>query len=141
MVHQLETETADAGENAGAGRIPAGFCTLTCPVYKWAQLHETILKAYPVDARHEYEQWKLLPPGTARYHGVGGQAKARFYENIKKTKEILKLSLEPPIGSLGLFCHSLGPFWDSLGLLHSINQNGRLVDTVEEPQGVPEWTQ
>ena len=34
MVHQLEAETADQGENAGAGRIPAGVCTLTCPVYK-----------------------------------------------------------------------------------------------------------
>jgi hypothetical protein len=38
MVHQKEAETADAGENGGAGRIPAGFCTLTCPVYKWHQL-------------------------------------------------------------------------------------------------------
>ena len=37
MVHQIEAETADLGENAGAGRIPAGFCTLTCPVYKWRQ--------------------------------------------------------------------------------------------------------
>ena len=37
MVHQIEAETADAGENGGAGRIPAGFCTLTCPVYKWHQ--------------------------------------------------------------------------------------------------------
>ena len=27
MVYQIESETADIGENAGAGRIPAGFCT------------------------------------------------------------------------------------------------------------------
>ena len=46
LVHQLEAETADANENAGAGRIPAGFCTLTCSVYKWHQLHETLLKSY-----------------------------------------------------------------------------------------------
>ena len=45
MVDQIETETADSGENGGAGRLPAGFCTLTCPVYKWEQLHTTILKS------------------------------------------------------------------------------------------------
>ena len=43
MVHQVEAETADLGANGGAGRIPSGFCTLTCSVYKWAQLHETLL--------------------------------------------------------------------------------------------------
>ena len=47
MVHQIEAETADLGLNGGAGIIPAGFCTLTCPVYKWAQLHHTVLKSYP----------------------------------------------------------------------------------------------
>ena len=46
MVDQKETETADNDENDGAGRLPAGFCTLTCPVYKWAQLHTTLLKSY-----------------------------------------------------------------------------------------------
>ena len=35
MVNQIEAETADQKENAAQGRIPAGFCTLTCPVYKW----------------------------------------------------------------------------------------------------------
>ena len=30
MVDQKETETADFGENDGTGRLPAGFCTLTC---------------------------------------------------------------------------------------------------------------
>jgi len=29
MVQQIEAETADNDENAGAGRVPAGFCTLT----------------------------------------------------------------------------------------------------------------
>ena len=72
MVHQVEAETADLGMNGGAGRIPSGFCTLTCSVYKWAQLHETLLKAYPSGAaenpecREHYTQWKLLPPGSAR---------------------------------------------------------------------------
>jgi hypothetical protein len=69
MVHQIETETADNGENAGAGRIPAGFSTLTCAVYKWEQLHTTILKSYPpgsasdMHAREYYEQWRSLPEG------------------------------------------------------------------------------
>ena len=47
MVHQLEAETADAGESAGGGRIPAGFCMLTCAVYKWKQLFDSVLKSYP----------------------------------------------------------------------------------------------
>ena len=38
MVNQIEAETADQSENAGQGRIPGGFCTLTCPVHKWEQL-------------------------------------------------------------------------------------------------------
>ena len=72
MVHQIEAETADTGMNGGAGRIPSGFCTLTCSVYKWAQLHATLLKAYPSgDAddpacREHYTQWESLPPGSAR---------------------------------------------------------------------------
>ena len=44
MVHQVETETSDIGENAGAGRISAGFCTLACAIYQWEQLHATMLK-------------------------------------------------------------------------------------------------
>ena len=75
MVHQIEAETADMGMNDGAGRIPSGFCTLTCAVYKWAQLHETVLKAYPSGDsdspanREYYTQWKTLPqalPGRPR---------------------------------------------------------------------------
>ena len=50
MVHQIEAETYDLGMNGGARRIPAGVCTLTCAVYKWAQLHETALKAHPFRA-------------------------------------------------------------------------------------------
>ena len=72
MVHQVEAETADLGMNGGAGRIPSGFCTLTCAVYKWAQLHETVLRSYPSGPsdnptyREYYTQWKALPPGPAR---------------------------------------------------------------------------
>ena len=51
MMHQVEADTADLGVNGGAGRIPAGFCTLTCAVYKWAQLHETVLRSYPSGPR------------------------------------------------------------------------------------------
>ena len=75
MVHQIETETADNGEHAGAGRIPAGFSTMTCAVYKWEQLHTTILKSYPpgsasdtasdTHTREYYEQWRSLPEGSS----------------------------------------------------------------------------
>ena len=68
MVHQIEAETADAGENGGAGRIPAGFCTLTCPVYKWEQLHELVLRTYDSNDP-EYEQltkWRAMPRGEER---------------------------------------------------------------------------
>ncbi len=76
MVHQIEAESADFGMNGGAGRIPSGFCTLTCPVYKWAQLHETVLKAYPSGdsanpaCKEYYTQWKTLSPGPARETGM-----------------------------------------------------------------------
>ena len=50
MVDQVEAETAGAHDNH-AGRLPAGFCTLTCPVYKWAQLHSTILMSYSPEQR------------------------------------------------------------------------------------------
>ena len=72
MVHQIEAETADVGMNKGAGRIPSGFCTLTCSVYKWAQLHETVLKGYPSgdssspECREYYTKWKELPEGPDR---------------------------------------------------------------------------
>ena len=72
MVHQIEAETADLGYNNGAGIIPAGFCTLTCLVYKWEQLFHTVLKAYPSGdpkdpaAREYYLRWQDLPPGSAK---------------------------------------------------------------------------
>ena len=87
MVHQIETETADNGENAGAGRIPAGFSTMTCAVYKWEQLHTTILKSLPpgsasdatgnLHTREYYEHWRSLPKDTsAREEAM----KKAFYE-------------------------------------------------------------
>ena len=42
---RLEARPACAtsfGMNGGAGRIPSGFCTLTCSVHKWSQLHGTL---------------------------------------------------------------------------------------------------
>ena len=75
MVHQIETETADNGENAGAGRIPAGFSTMACAVYKWEQLLTTILKSHPPSSasvgsgdahtREYYERWRSLPEGSS----------------------------------------------------------------------------
>ena len=83
MVHHVETETADNGENAGAGRIPAGFCTLTCAIYKWEQLHSTILKSYPpgsaseICAREHYQQWRALPHGSTEKEQA---MKAAYYQ-------------------------------------------------------------
>ena len=72
MVNQIEAETADHFENGGQGRIPGGFCTLTCPVYKWEQLFDVVLKSYPSGAADDlgsfeyYAQWKSLPLGPER---------------------------------------------------------------------------
>ena len=50
----------------------AVFCTLTCPVYKWRQLFDTVLKSYPRGDPEdpqcaEYDQlWEQQPPGFAR---------------------------------------------------------------------------
>ena len=82
MVHQIEAETADLGENAGVGRIPAGFGTLTCPVFKWRQLHDTLLKSYPSGnasdpkAREYYQQWYPLSSGPEKEMAT----KKGFYE-------------------------------------------------------------
>ena len=44
---------------------------MTCAVYKWEQLHTTILKSYPpgsasdTHAREYNEQWRSLPEGSA----------------------------------------------------------------------------
>ena len=70
-MHQTETETEDNGGNGGAGRIPAGFSTLACAVYKWAQLNTPTLKSHPPSsasdehAREYYEQWRSLPAGSS----------------------------------------------------------------------------
>ena len=72
MVNQIEAETADQDEHGGQGRIPGAFCTLTCPVYKWEQLFDVVLKSYPKgasedpDAFEYYTQWKSLPFGPER---------------------------------------------------------------------------
>ena len=72
MVNQIEAEIADQNENGGQGRIPGGFCTLTCPVYKWEQLFDVVLKSYPSGASDDpdafgfYTQWKSLPLGPER---------------------------------------------------------------------------
>ena len=72
MVNQIEAETADQQENGGQGRIPGAFCTLTCPVYKWEQLFDVLLKSYASgsaenpDACEYYTQWKSLPLGPER---------------------------------------------------------------------------
>ena len=58
------------------------YCPLTCPVYKWTQLHETILKSYPSGSiedrrsRDYYQQWEHVPPGSARDAAM----KNTFYE-------------------------------------------------------------
>ena len=72
MVNQIEAETADQQENGGQGRIPGGFCTLTCPVYKWEQLFDMALKSYPSGSSEEptfsdhYTSWKGMPIGAPR---------------------------------------------------------------------------
>ena len=72
MVNQIEAETADQKENGGQGRIPGGFCTLTCPVYKWEQLFDLALKSYPSGAPDDPNssefctQWKTMPCGADR---------------------------------------------------------------------------
>jgi hypothetical protein len=58
--------------NGGAGRIRSGFCTLACLVYKWVQLHETVLISYPSGPsdnpafREYYTKWQDKSPGSAR---------------------------------------------------------------------------
>ena len=63
MVHQLEAESADRGENAGEGRIPAAFCTLTSAVYKWEQLHTILRRCSAVGEDQPFDSWKELDVG------------------------------------------------------------------------------
>ena len=78
MVDQIEHETADLGENHGAGRLPAAFCTLTCQIFKWEQLYQTILKSYHRGAE-EYKAWEDLRSQKA---GPAREAKMKqlFYK-------------------------------------------------------------
>ena len=96
MVHQVEAETADLGMNGGAGRIPSGFCTLTCAVYKWAQLHETGSKSYPSgpsdnpEFREYYTKWQAESPGSARESAM----KKAYYESVSYTHLTLPTNRE-----------------------------------------------
>ena len=89
MVDQKEAETADLDENDGAGRLPAGFCTLTCPVYKWDQLHSTILKSYPKQEQGQFRTWEEEEDPTAR--------------EVKKKECFYKLAVGNP-GVVSWYC-------------------------------------
>lgn len=58
MVDQKEAETVEEYETLGRGRLPAAFCTLTCAVYKWSQLHEVLLRSYPKAERLRFQDWR-----------------------------------------------------------------------------------
>jgi hypothetical protein len=66
FVDQKEQETADVNENLGRGRLPAGFCTLTCAIYRWSSLHDLILRSYPIEERSEYLKWKDVAEQSER---------------------------------------------------------------------------
>jgi hypothetical protein len=57
LVDQKEMETAEH-EMHGRGRLPAGFCTFTCPVYKWQQLHDLLLSTYTANERERFGEWR-----------------------------------------------------------------------------------
>ena len=85
MVDQIETETADLGENHGAGRLPAGFCTLTCQIFKWEQLYKTILKSYHSGSEEymAFQNIRSQSPGPAR------EAEIRIGLPIRKSNNFL----------------------------------------------------
>ena len=120
MVHQIEAETADLGLNGGAGIIPAGFCTLTCPVYKWSQLHHTVLKSYPSGdpldpkCREHYLHWEALPPGPAR--------------ELMMKKEFYKLSVTNP-AAVAWYC--------SLKLEVAVHLVQRLLTDIMQSESIP----
>ena len=72
VVHQLKTESADAGENQSRCRFPAGFCPLTCLVHKWKDIFDTVLRGYPHGSPKDpqygdyYSQWEEEPQAFAR---------------------------------------------------------------------------
>jgi len=101
MVHQLEAESADRKENGHAGRVPSAFVTLTSAIYKWEQLHTTILKSLPADHehrgqsltdtdRHDVNAWRQCPPGSEE-------------REVAMKKAFYVLSLENP-GIVAWYC-------------------------------------
>ena len=66
LVEQKEDETAELGENAGKGRLPAVFTTLTASVYKWEQLHRLILQTYSVADQLPWIAWRALDDAAER---------------------------------------------------------------------------
>ena len=60
MLDQKEVETCRSSEQEGRGRLPAGFATFTTAPYKWAHLHDMILKSYGPQERQSLEEWKKL---------------------------------------------------------------------------------
>ena len=71
FVDQKEQETVDVNENLGRGRLPAGFCTLTCAIYRWSSLHDLILRSYPIEERSEYLKWKDVAEQSERIRKRG----------------------------------------------------------------------
>jgi hypothetical protein len=74
-VDQIEMGTAESGENVGMGRLPAGFCTFACAVYKWHQLHQVILQSDPPATRVLHQCWQQEVESSARMVSQ----KATFY--------------------------------------------------------------
>ena len=66
MVDQKEVETARLSEQEGRGRLPAGFATFTTSPYKWAHLHEIILRSYSPQERAKLEEWKAIENDVER---------------------------------------------------------------------------
>jgi hypothetical protein len=89
MVDQKEQETADIGENMGRGRLPSGFCTLTCAVYRWSCLHDVILQSYDQKDREQWLAWKTIEDISER--------------ELKKREVYYRLALQNP-GIVAWFC-------------------------------------
>ena len=66
LVDQKEVETSRSMGQEGPGRLPAGFATFTTAPYKWAHLHDMILKSYGPQERESLEEWKTLSDAEER---------------------------------------------------------------------------
>ena len=66
LVDQKEVETALLSEQGGRGRLPAGFATFTTAPYKWAHLHDMILRSYSPQERRGMEEWKEIADAEER---------------------------------------------------------------------------